>query len=118
MEKENNKNNLREEKRNNFFALLEDKLIEFGKVALKNGATAFVKNKIKEAEEKIESEIREKLLGFKKNFLQFLFLTVGFLFVAYGGFLLLMEKLELSEYSNIIFGILFLSAFLILKLRK
>ena len=70
MKKENNnKNKLREKKRNlidkkknNFFVLLEDKLIEFGKVALKNGASVFIKNKIKEVEEKIEQEIKRKVL--------------------------------------------------------
>lgn len=117
MEEKKN-NDSREKKRNNFFELLEDKLIDFGKIALKNGAAAFVKNKIKEAEEKIENEIKEKLFEFKNNFLQFLFLIVGSLFISYGGFLLLMDKLQLSEYSNIIFGILFLLAFLILKLKK
>lgn len=113
--KEKEENN--KQKREDFFDLLEDKLIEVSKFFLKNGLSVFIKRKVAEIEGKIEQEIEKKIKKIINNFLQFLFLTLGFLFVFYGGFLLIMEKLDLAQYSNIIFGTSLLVVFAILRIR-
>jgi hypothetical protein len=105
-------------KREDFLDLLEDKLIEVSKFFLEKSISVFIKNKVIEVEKKIEEQVEKKIKKVINNFLQFIFLLVGSLFVFYGGFLLLVEKLGFLEYANIIFGSIFLFLFLILRVKK
>jgi hypothetical protein len=114
----NKKNKQKKARKKGFFESLEDKIIYFGKTVLKSRISAIIKNKIKKIGSKIENEIKKKINELKKIILQFLLLVTGVLFILYGGFLLLMEKLELSEYSNILFGVILILIVIFLKLKK
>ncbi len=109
--------NKKTNKRQEFFKLLENKFFDLGEKFLKKGVASLAISQINKTEEKIKAELEEKYKKYQKKILKSLFLIIAASFLFYGILSLIMFKLELAEYTNILFGIIFLALYFIFSIK-
>lgn len=100
-------------RRKEFFNLLENKIYDFGKNILKSGISSLAISQINNTEEKIKEELEKKYKKYQNKILKNIFLLLAVSFLAYGILSLTMFKINLSEYTNLIFGLIFLAGYFI-----
>ncbi len=116
-EKKESEKNKKGKKRREFFEVLENRLLDFGEVLLKKGLASLAISQINNTEEKIKKELEEKFKKYQNKLFKNTALFVAGIFISYGAFSLLMFKLEMTEYTNLAFGGIFLLAYLLLNLK-
>ena len=105
-------------KKNEFLNLLETKLYDLGKNVLKSGISSLAISQINNTEEKIRGELEKKYKKYQSRIFGALALAVAVSFLAYGILEFILRKLEIENFTNIIFGAIFLGVYFILKSKK
>ena len=104
--------------KNEFFTMLEGRAFAFGKKVLKNGVANIAMAQIHNTEEKIKTELEGKYKEYQSKALQGVMLLLGVVFLVYGLLSLLFMKLGFSDWTNVIFGAIFLLAYFVLGSKK
>jgi hypothetical protein len=109
---------INDKKRKAFLKALESKLLDLGQNILKTGITSLAVSQIDKTEEKIKEELDKKLKKYQNQIFKTLTLVTGLAFLFYGLISLVLFKFDIVEYTNIIFGGLFLIAYFIFKSKR
>ncbi len=116
--KKTNNKKTKKSSRKEFFSMLEEKVYTLGKKLLKDGLANIAIAQINNTEEKVKIELEQKYKEYKAKALQGIFLLIGIIFLIHGILSLIFAKLGLSEWTNIVFGIIFLLTYFLVKSKK
>lgn len=112
-------NNKSSEKKSEFWVALQNQLLDFGTLALKKGITNMALTKIDDTEEKITKVVEEKIQKHSAKIIRTMIKVISIIiatsFISYGILELILGGLNYSEYTNLIFGIIFLIIALIVN---
>ena len=105
-------------KKSEFWVALQSQLLDFGTLALKKGIANMAIAKIDDTEEKITKVIEEKIQKHSAKIIKTLIKTIAIIFAAsfisYGLLEIILKSNNLSDYTNLIFGLIFgLVAFIV-----
>jgi len=105
-------------KKSEFWVALQSQLLDFGTLALKKGITNMALAKIDDTEEKITKVVEEKIQKYSAKIIKTLIKTIAIIFAAsfisYGLLEIILKSNNLSDYTNLIFGLIFgLVAFIV-----
>ncbi len=115
---DNKKNEDKTNKKRDFWKKVEDKVFDFAERIIEKGVVNYAVGKIEDAEDKIKKEMEKKYKKYLRNFLKIFSLVIASSFVFYGLLSLLMIKISMAEYTNLVFGLIFLFVYLILSFLK
>ncbi len=105
-----------------FWVALQNQLLDFGTLVLKKGITNMAISKIDDTEEKITKVVEEKIQRHSKKiiktFIKIFSYIIAASFISYGILDLILIKLNLSEYQNLFFGLIFLAVALLINQKE
>jgi len=121
--KEENKGQKKEKnKMSEFLKLLQEQLIDFGTLALKKGITNLAVSKINDTEAEIQKVVEEKIQKHSKKIIKTIIKIFSYIvsvaFISYGALDIVLKNLSYGDYTNLIFGIIFLVVALIINIKK
>jgi hypothetical protein len=90
-------------------------LIDFGTIALKKGITNMAVAQIDDTEKKIKEVLDQKFKTYKNKTIKIVSYGIAFSFLSYGILEIILKNLDLTDYTNVIFGGIFLVVALIIN---
>lgn len=110
------------QKKSELWSSIQNQLLDFGSVLLKKGITNLAVAKINETEVEIQKVVEEKIQKHSKKIIKTLIKTIAIIFAAsflsYGVLELILNSLNLLEYQNLIFGLIFTVVALLVNSKK